>query len=211
MQEFHSKVGYSFSYKKKESLCFLAAYFVIAVALYLFFPAPANQILATIFSGLFLFFLVIGVALMKWVLGVTVRIEGNSIRIHSTQAFTLNPKDNQLYFTQKASGACVLTKENIVSAQPLKTEEIRELQKLWNVHTYAGTNIIQFLVNVPTMQRLAFVTDWKNIVVLHLAHLDVWDPKISDLNAMRKEKDYRLLVSVGNSDEFCRLLSGRHS
>jgi hypothetical protein len=208
MQDFHSKVGYSYSYKKKELLCFVGACVAITALIYLFFPLPANGFLTLIFTAIFLLFLVVGLLLMRWILGVTVEIEGKIVRIRTSQAGALAPKENELYFAQKSSGACVITKENVTEARKLRPEEKIELQKSWNFSTYAGTSVLKFLMNVPTMQRLAFVTDWDNIVILRIADLKVWDPTFSDMKRMKSQKDYHLLVSVQHPDAFIAALSG---
>jgi hypothetical protein len=207
MQTFHSKVGYSLAYKKKELLCFVIACVVIAALIYFLFPAPAKGILAGAFTFLFLVFLLIGLLLMKLMLGVTTHVEGNSVRIHTAQAFTLSPKENELYFTPRAAGACLLTKKNIVSARMLKADEIEQLRKLWNVLVSAETNILQFLINTPTIQRLAFVTGWNNIVLLKVGEIGIWDPKLSDMTHMKPQKDYHMLVSVNNPDAFIKAIA----
>jgi hypothetical protein len=188
-----SKATYSWAFLKTESIIGVIAIIVFFLLAFFLFPKPANIVFAMLLGGIGLVFLILNLIIKKNFYGVVTEIQGDTLKIYKSLSFLLQPKENELLLSYGKSlqGACVITKNNIISVRKIDNPtEINQFKSLFNQKINLQIIIVNILANFETLKKLLFVTSYTNIVELQLQYLSV------NYNGVQEIKPATLYVSV---------------
>lgn len=230
--DYQSKVGYSLVFRRKELTYFSIATIAFIALLIIFMPSPINYFLSLVVLIIALIFFGISFLLMKTILGIVTKIEGKNVMIYKSESFSLNPKNNEIMFSVSKNfhASLNITKDNISSVRIIKdSEEIKNIKNIDNVYRISGKSIpfigkINHLLNKSDMEKIAFISDYTNIVEIQVKNLRVVYPgstsfigvPVVDVTRLKSEilknkksyelKNAKIMVSVKDPDEFINYL-----
>jgi len=214
--DYKSKIGYAFNYMNKEIIIFtIVGIIILAVTLFI------NTTLTIILFILILLISVIGILMMKFVLGIVVKIEGKNIRIYKTDSFALKPGNNEMIITygRNLHASINITKENISKMRKItdssEIKKIPRLHKRINVgaggrHGAGSGAGIMFHLNKENLEKVSFISDFNRLVEITVKKIKVRKPYLLGKEESIILTNFKILASVQNLDEFIRVLKKKN-